>query len=841
MGKINSAYESLVRGVSNQPRELRLPGQHGEQVNMTADPVEGLGRRQGTVRVRDNLLPSTAGLLSDLARQYNEQDIKIEEQSLTLLTRRPGTSGVGQHVYAVRRGGANDGQLLPVVASTAANAQLASGVNSLCAAGRYIIMAHNNPTVGTETAAWSASGTVSHANIFVRGGSYSKTYSVTIKVVGQAAITVSYTTPTSSYPNALDTTDIPYGAADYTKRVNDRVNAYNAAVTAWIGTANAAVQPQAIAFTLLTQLNAAANFSTFFNSTIKGAVIGIQTKPGYDIEYITVDDGGDGSQLKRLWKEVDDPADLPPVTWSNFVIKVSPTGKDAYYMRSSGGEDFSKVKWTESFGTGYTITNIFVLGVIHNNTLYLGATPADLQAALPGGSGITVPTIDDRLVGDDESSPVPHFANKRVTYVGMFQDRLVLAAENVVTCSAVGGYFTFWRSTVLSEIDSDPVEIFANGSEGDVIRQAAFFDRSIVFFGDSQQYAISGKVPLTPATATMMQSSAHKDAATCRPLAHGDFVFYTKTDKDAAFARLYQVSVGQADDTSNSSDIGQQLSTYIKGRARALIGVSMPDTVVVRTDANFNGLYLFRYVDNPGGERVLDQWGRWEFAPECGEVVAVSAYQDRLRIMFARAFNGGQYLVVDEATLTPSDNTKPHLDSRTLLTARPGATGTTHPGLAVAWGSDTLDTRAWEGEASVDDLPELTAEVGIDSAIYAGYNFDSYVDLTSPVLRDSNDVAVTRGRLVINNLRIRHRATVGYDVRLISDYEDEVVLEFRARTINDSNYLFGTLTPQAGEEVAPLDREASEYTARVQSHLWLPMTIYAIDWDGQTFNNTRRI
>lgn len=841
MGKINAAYESLVRGVSNQPRELRLPGQHGEQVNMAADPVEGLSRRQGTVRIKDNLLPSTPGLLADLARQYNEQDIKIEDQSLTLLTRRPGTSGVGQHVYAIRRGGANDGQLLPVVASTAANAELSTGVNSLCAAGRYIVMAHNNLTVGTETPVWGSSSTTSRANIFVRGGSYSKTYSVTIKVVGQAAITVSYTTPTSSYPNALSTTDIPYGAPDYTKQVNDRVNAYNAAVTAWIGTANAAVQPQSIATSLLNLLLAVPSFSTFFTYTQKGAVLGIQTKAGYDVEYITVDDGGDGSQLKRLWKEVDDPADLPPVTWNDFVIKVSPTGKDAYYMRSSGGENFGKVKWGESFGTDCLITNLFVVGVIHNGALYLGATPADLQATLPGGSGITVPGIDKRLVGDGESSPVPHFANKRVTYVGMFQDRLVLAAENVVTCSAVGGYFTFWRSTVLSEVDSDPVEIFANGSEGDVIRQAAFFDRSIVFFGDSQQYAISGKVPLTPATATMMQSSAHKDAAACRPLAHGDFVFYAKTDKDAAFARLYQVSVGQADDTSNSSDIGQQLSTYLKGRARALVGVSMPDTVVVRTDANFNGLYLFRYIDNPGGERVLDQWGRWEFAPECGEVVAISAYQDRLRVMFARSFDGGQYLVVDEASLTAGNRDTPHLDSRTLFTDRPGATSATYPGLAVAWGSNTLATRAWEGEASVDDLPGLTAEVGVDSALYAGYNFDSYVDLTSPVLRDSKDAAVTRGKLVVNNLRLRHRATVGYDVRLMSDYEDEAVLEFRARTINDTNFLLGTLVPQSGEEVAPLDREASEYTARIKSHLWLPMTIYAIDWDGQTFNNTRRI
>ena len=48
MSKVSGAYPSLSRGVNQQPFEARLDGQHGEQVNMWSDPVNGLGRRRGT-------------------------------------------------------------------------------------------------------------------------------------------------------------------------------------------------------------------------------------------------------------------------------------------------------------------------------------------------------------------------------------------------------------------------------------------------------------------------------------------------------------------------------------------------------------------------------------------------------------------------------------------------------------------------------------------------------------------------------------------------------------------------------------------------------------------------
>jgi hypothetical protein len=51
MAKVSGSYESVIRGVSQQVPQDRRSGQHKEQINMISDPVRGLARRHGSLRV----------------------------------------------------------------------------------------------------------------------------------------------------------------------------------------------------------------------------------------------------------------------------------------------------------------------------------------------------------------------------------------------------------------------------------------------------------------------------------------------------------------------------------------------------------------------------------------------------------------------------------------------------------------------------------------------------------------------------------------------------------------------------------------------------------------------
>jgi hypothetical protein len=55
--KVKGTFSSVTKGVSQQAPADRLEGQHGEQVNMIADAVRGLVRRNGFIM--ENLKVST--------------------------------------------------------------------------------------------------------------------------------------------------------------------------------------------------------------------------------------------------------------------------------------------------------------------------------------------------------------------------------------------------------------------------------------------------------------------------------------------------------------------------------------------------------------------------------------------------------------------------------------------------------------------------------------------------------------------------------------------------------------------------------------------------------------
>lgn len=845
MSKVSGAYKSLVRGVSQQVPEERLPGQHSEQVNMLSDPVRGLVRRQGTMFVRENLLDvapaNVPAWAADLGTNFTSRDIVLDTNEYTLHLRRPGATGPARPVYVIEKNGALDGYALPTVITAGATTLLQGGVVGHAVVGRYLLLAHTQMVSATATPVWESTANAKLGYVQIRQGNYSRTFTVRLKVAGVAEIRVSYTTPSASYPGVLDTSSVAASDPEYQKKVNDITNAYQTAVTQWLATSAAAIQPQAIAQSLVDALNAAgADVALGQPVTRSGSVIDLSASTG-TIEYIKVEDGGDGSAAKATWQTIEDAAFVPPLARDGHVIQVKPKDDgEVYYLEARGsGTGLVPVVWQETAATTGVLASPFVLGLLHDGSLWLAESPAALQSALDAVSaGVEVPTLGERRSGDEDTNPLPYFATRKVTAMGVFQDRLWLASGPVVNFSRIGDYFNFFRTSVLTVKDDDPVEVYSTGSEDDVIRHSVFFDRNLVLFGDKQQYPISGKVPLTPSTASMVQSSSHKDATACRPISQGDLVFYVKTEDESV--NVYQIAVGNVEDTTNSTEVTQQLDSYIAGRPLDLVGLSMPDTVIVRTDSSPYSLYILRYLDSGAQERVLESWSRWDFDPALGKIVGLGTYADRLRITYARTNQAGTalYLAVDEAMMVPGAQLRPHLDS-----LRPHAVGPASPAWHAMWGAygaDSIATRRWQGVRS-NNLADLFDEVGEDAGCWVGTPFNSYATLTSPYPRDGNDAVITVGRTVVNRLVISFAQTGGLAVYVDSPYEQRTALIFKGWTVGAAANTVGQISLQRGVQSAVIGREVREYAASIAAVDWLPMAVTAIDWVGQYFNNSRRV
>lgn len=849
MSKVSGSYASVVRGISQQIPEQRLDGQHAEQVNMLSDPVTGLTRRRGSVMVLEHALfaGSAADKLAD-HRSMRTKDFTVGLNQYSLLYRtqaRPaGSDLLGLYCYN-KTGNAS----VPIVvnpADTTVVTMLNEGVSAITQVGRYVLLASRQHVAGgTSVDNYTPSSNSRYAAIWVRGGAYSRTFTVVVSLAGGSSIQASYTTPESSYPNALTTADIAASDPEYQKKVNDRVNAYNSAVTQWIGTAAAAIQPSAIAQSLL-------------NALVAAGATGVTRSDAHllfdntDITGLTVTDNGDGSLIRAVHQSTTDPSAMTSMHRIGKIVQVKPSDDaEPYYLvalaKVPGATGWGQVTWEEGPAVSFTPGVWFILATVEGGSLYVASTSAILSTL----TGLPVPGFESRAAGDADTNKAPYFIGRSINFLASFQDRLIVGSGAVLSMSKIGDYFNFFRTSVLTVLDDDPAEVYALGGEDDVLRHAVIYNKAMIAFGDQRQYGISGRVPVTPKTTSVIQSSAHVNTAHAAPVASGDLVFYTQHSD--SYTRLYQLQTADIDDTTLSTDLGNQINTYMPGMPVDLLATTSPNMLFVRTADSYSTVYTFRYLDvNGGKQRVQDSWSRWEFSAKLGDLIGMAYFQGALLLYWSRvAVDAGgierTYLVVDRQSLLSSTPGTPYIDSmRPYPSVTAGATTRPVHNLStdVATAYDNTDYAYLEGEAQLIDVPGLLTEFPTvaASSLWSGYQFASYFVPTNPRIRDKNDVAIVNGRLTVTRIDCSVKSTAGLTAEVTTEYSGTATaLDFNGRVLGAANNKLDEQPLTTGSVPIFIGREAREYDLKLSAKLWLPLTIAGLEWTGQFFYNPRRV
>lgn len=828
--KISSSYASISRGVSQQVPQQRLDGQHEEQVNLVSDPVIGLVRRRGSkVQTYLEMAPTAT---KEYLRSLRNFDFRVDGVQYSLLF--PTDHSPNPIIECYHKEGRS---FLPVTVVGGATAYLSMGLHKVTQVGDLLVMAVKGvQTTFTRSADMVNTGwNSSVATVWVRAGNYSRTYSVRIRMPDGTTKVSSYTTPSANYPGTLDTSDISFDSPNYTKLVNDRVNAYNSAVTAWLSQAAGQVSPKYIADQLAAQIVTAGYVASVFEDNH----IYFHAP---DAASVTATDGGSGEALKAVWRSVEAVSDLPYGTHDGKRVEVRPNnGDDVFYMKASvDGGGLGPARWTECPKIDVVPGFMFLMGMVKDGRLYVADSPEALNAA----AGTNVPAISHRAAGDADSAPEPVFFGKEINYVGMFQDRLVVCHGSVITMSQVGDYFNFFRPSVLTVRDSDTVEVYALGADDDIIRHSVFFDKSIVFFGERQQYTLDGRAPISPGTTTVIQSSAHEDATDAQPVSRGELVFFAKRRED--LTKVNQIEIGDVQDTSRVTEVSLQLADYIKGTPIQLLGVTNPDMLLLRSTGDYSTITTYRYLDQ-SNERLLDSWSKWTYNKAMGDIVAMGGYEDQILIFHAMPVAGRYHILVTSQSLLTQVDDEPYLDAAVPLSVVTGSPfwQALADHLYVAVGDDEQEGYL-HGEKLLEDgvrvgwnalkadYPNLT-----EDQVTVGVMFEAFVVLTSPFRRDHNKVAITNGRLTISRVDLSYRDTPGMDAYVLSNRGIAHPLDFNGRLLGSASSVFRYTLATSSVPVF-IGRESREYSLKVQAKDWRPFTLTAVEWTGQYFYNARR-
>jgi hypothetical protein len=857
MAKVVSSYAAVNRGVSEQVPQDRHPGQHYEQVNMVSDPVRGIARRHGSIMMDEKqIVAAVHEMTADqqaYARNCREYSFFVNgtEYSLVYMSKERASSDTLPFCVCFNK---DTGKFLNVVQGAAAG--LApwrfGGVSAVTTVGQFVVLASASLGPGYSTVDQYAASSQEGVG-WVRGGQYSRTYTMKYtRATDGSVFTASYTTLAASYPQLLDTSDIPLTLPDgttnkdYQKQVNDRVNAYNSAVNKWTGDAAASIQPQNIAQNLAVQVATTAGIGVIR----VGGTICMSGLSG-----LSCDDGGDGSLFRAVYNTVDDVSKLSAIHAAGKVVKVQAPGvTEPYYMQAKGdtGTGFGTVTWVEGAAQVVTPGQVFALGCVSadGKTFYLGGSPAELATL----SGQTVPGYAASACGDiTETGAVPYFFGKRITMLTVFMDRLVIVSNGVIFMSRTGDYFNFFRKSLQRVDDDDPIEVYALGAEDDVITRCVTYNKDLFMFGERKQYTISGRQTITPQTVAVSITANERDSEYAQPVVAGNLIFYGKyestinQDGPSPFSgQVSQFQLGYFQDTPETYRISPQLDRYIRGRPIEFATLASPNALFVRTDGLDTGIYVYSYIDAPGSQvRQFDAWSRWEWDTAVGNVIGMSAYKASLFVFSIRTDGTSLFAACDQFVLDSDVAAQPYLDAQrsfdhtttgTLLSASPAV----HENTFVA--VDGTQPQALLGEDFTDWAMFKSRYPSVpDTALWAGFSFDAYFDLTPPYVRDQNDKAVVNGRLVIGRYTVSVTETGGLDAYLTSVGNTVPVFGFNGRRVGQSNNQVGLQPVSDATLNVPCGRSNTEHRLRLQARKWLPMAISAIEWVGQFFNNARRV
>lgn len=933
--KASGSVASLMQGVSQQVPQERAPGQHTAQTNMLPDPVQGLSRRHGSRWVAEQQTSlSPANVAQMTADTANWRSFEY-------------SNGGSDYVVLYRSAARASGSTLPAlvvfnktsktfltynrnVTDAVLDTLEAGGISALAAVGKYVFMAGNTvvPTASSSNL-WAAAGNQDDAVVWVRGGSYARTFTVTATRLDNSVVTFTYKTPTSSYPNTLDTSGVPVYAADpaggtqadtesayiktvtgapraelswfawaptaltakkgvtamtnthpaapttstqfrwttgdryadfhssnlgavdvtitythtktitnpnYSKSVTDITNAFNSAVTNWIGTAADAIQPEAIA----EQLRLAAVAAGLTTATRKASTIIFD-----NVKSLTVNDGGDNSLIRGVANEVTAVDQVSDVHLVGKIIKVrARQSAEAFYLKATARDasitsGYTEVTWVEAAGTETTINSALLYATVVGTTVHV-ASSATLLTALTAGPH---PDYVKSSCGDVNSSPLPFFIGKTISYLSVFQDRLVIGAGAVVRCSKIGDYLNFFRSSVLTAPADDPLEMLSQGSEDDILRYSVLYDRDLVIFGDKRQYAVSGRVALTPTSANMQVMSNHANAAQVPPLAVGGVIFYGQLGERAS--SLHQIQPGQVAESPESFIVSSQVDTYLTGNVIEINNHAKPTHLFVRTSGARNSVFVLTYLDKAQQGRVQDAWHRLDYNTALGPIIGMNRTADGLLVFTLRTANdfGGTsrvYFVADLQPMTTGLSLYPYFDSVRTLAQVNANNSSLHANTTGPWSVAFDSTSEWRFVGgTLAAQATLLSDFPLGTGPRVGIEYTASFAPTNPFVRDKNDKAITSGDLTITLIDVDLASSSGFWAD-IQEPTASTSQEYNARVIGSPDALVGRETVTNMQQSVPVGLETRDYTLTIRARKWLPMTITALAWTGQWFNRTQR-
>ena len=548
MAVVSRAIPTLLRGVSQAADSTKQADHADIQDNANSSPVRGLVKRSGTQFIT-TLSSSTVGNvhIQTINRDINERYVAIFSNGNVKVYELDGTEKTVNKPDGTNYLNTSDPR---------------SVIKTVTIAD-FTFVVNTSITTAMDTSV--SPGNITQAVVFINAVSDKTTYSITVD-----GVTVTDDTTSDS---TLSTTQV----------ATDLVSGLNSGLTG-------------------------------FTIARNGPVIHIKKNDGSNFS-IDGNDTQGNTQLTVVKDSIQRFTDLPTVSPNGYVVEVKgdeSTNFDNYYVKfvTNNGGAFEEGQWEESLEPGITFkfnydTMPHVLVRQADGNFRFARVDGDTYTL--SGVTYTLPKWGERTVGDLDSAPNPSFVGSKINNVFFFRNRLGFLADDNAILSRVSEFFNFFPETVLSVIDSDPIDVAASHTKVAILKHAVTMGEQLILFSDQTQFVlISSSDALTPKTANVVVATEFESSDLAQPVGSGSSIYYLTTKGSFAGVREYITQENIA--IKDASNITIHVPRLIPSNIFKLAVSTNEDVLVLLGTDNPNKLYINRWLYGDNFKKILNSW-----------------------------------------------------------------------------------------------------------------------------------------------------------------------------------------------------------------------------------------
>jgi hypothetical protein len=865
-----NSVPNLAQGVSQQPDNLRYPGQCDEQVNAWATVVEGLVKRPNTRHIGKLFT-------SKVSNNTHVQLIDRDETNRFV-------SVIDNNDLSVFD--LNDGSEKTVTITADAQTYLDNinnpreDVKALTVAD-YTFIANKEQTVSLGSTTSTALDY--RAIVFVKLGDYSKEYTVDIDGhkrtyrSGDGQNNNNDTTGNSSGDGKdADTeyiatqialtlgtggvvtgTTITNGGSGYTSPPDVQFNTGSAsdaegyAIVSGGVVTEIVISGQGSGYSVAPTISfsggggsgaaATAQIATSgISQTMEqqNAVILITGTSDFDI---SVKDGLADQGLGVVYKEVSSITDLPAKAFNGFRIKVkgdTELVQDDYYVKFETKED-KEVLWHYGEGTWVEDVGYGVKTTFNATTMPLQLKPDD---ATFNTWTLDTTTWGNRTAGDDDTNPAPTFVGSRINDIFFFKNRLGLLTDNSIVFSEADEYFNFWRTTVLSLLDSAPIDVGISHTKVAILKHAVPFQEKLLIFSEGTQFVLRGQDLLTPKTVSITPATEYDASGRIKPIVLNNYVYFPF--KRNTYTGLTEYYIDNDTAIFDAAEITSQVPTYVKSDVIAMAGTAVENVLAVVNNQNRKEIFIYKYFWQ-NKEKIQSAWQKFTLNRD---VVGLDFIESDLYILTNDTTSTYLEVLPMENDLQDDNGYTLLLDSRIdgsdLTTSFSGGTTTisgfpydptgidiyTKNGHRVAF----TRTSATAGTVSGD----LTS-----TDFYAGFPYDMLYRFSDQTLKQPTErggrSASDYTFQTIRSGSLNYADTGHFTVEVTPKFRDTYTYAFNPDILG-SNLTLNSFTPQDGHFKFAVQGQPEDTTIEVKSSSALPVKLLAAEFESMFIPRSRR-